>query len=153
MPSGTNPVELILSEMSTQTKVLNFGSSLSFVGRRDFNPLDIKEASRQMAAFGLQKGSEYTEIFNYNIQKMDEAGILDSLAQEHFSRGSTSLATGVEEAVPLGYDNVLFPCLVLVCGCGLSLLIFGGEIIGRVLKKPKIVHGARTAWLLDEISQ
>ena len=132
--SGTTPFEQILSEMSRETKVLNFGSSLSFVGRHDFYPLDIKEASRQMVAFGLQKGSEYIDIFNYNIQKMDEAGILDSLAEEYFSKQTTS-QTAVEEAISLGYDNVLFPCLVLVSGCAFSLFIFSSEIIGRVIEK------------------
>ena len=116
-----------------------------------------------MVAFGLQKGSEYTEIFNYNIQKMDEAGILDSLAQEHFSKQTTShmqdtLNYGqmaVEKAISLGYDNVLFPCLVLVCGCAFSLLICACEIIGRVLKKPESENdlGRRTSCTLDEVSQ
>ena len=78
--SGTSPFELIVGEMSREAKVLNFGSSLSFVGRSDFYPLDIKESSRQMVAFGLQKESEYVEIFNHNIQRMDEAGILGQIA-------------------------------------------------------------------------
>ena len=136
-PSGTNPVEHIMSEMSGEPKTLNFGSSLTFVGRHEFYPLDIKEASRQMVAFGLQKGSEYTEIFNYNIQKMDEAGILDSLAKEHISTQTPSQTTGVEEPISLGYDNVLFPCIVLVSGCALSVMIFAGETIGRLLNKSK----------------
>ena len=69
------------------------------------------------------------------------------MAQEHFSKRPVASQAAVEEAVPLGYDNVLFPCLVLVSGCAFSLLIFAGEIMGRFLKKKEIAHGTRMAWL------
>ena len=69
----------------------------------------------------MQEDSEYKKLFNYNLQKLYDAGILDYLAQKYMtSKGS--LAT-IKEAVPLGYDNVIFPSLLLFTGILASLLI------------------------------
>ena len=69
----------------------------------------------------MQEDSEYKKLFNYNLQKLYDAGILDYLAQKYMTT-KESLAT-IKETVPLGYDNVIFPSLLLFTGILASLLI------------------------------
>ena len=132
---GTSDAELLINKMSQESKTLIFQSSLSFFGRSDFYPMSIKEAVTKLVAFGLQQDSEYRQLFNYNLQKLHDAGILDYLARMYMpTQGSLG---AIEEAVPLGYDNVLFPSLVMFTGIFSSLLIVCFEKIGRFITNRK----------------
>ena len=48
---GTSDAELLINKMSEEPKLLIFQSSLTFYGREDFYPLNIKEALTKMVAF------------------------------------------------------------------------------------------------------
>ena len=147
--SGTNFPELIANEMSKKPRILNFGSSLSFVGRRDIYPLQIKESLRQMVAFALQKDSEYKELFNHNMHKLNEAGILDNLAQKYLPN-QRSLQADIE-AVSLGYDNVLFPSLIMLIGIAFSILISCIEKARRMMGMSVGVFKSKTVWVKQGI--
>ena len=131
---GTSYPELLANTMSRESsKVLNFGSSLSFVGRREFYPLVIKESLLQMVAFALQQDSEYKELFNHHLKKLNEKGILDKLAEMYMPKRNTPQT--ILEAIPLGYDNVLFPSLLMLIGIMSSLLIVCLESVGGHFKR------------------
>ena len=120
--AGTSYPELIAKTMSEESsKVLNFGSSLSFAGSREFYPLTITESLTQMVSFALQQDSEYRELFNHHLKKLDEKGILDILGEKYLPKRTTPQY--MLEAIPLGYDNVLFPSLVMFLGISFSLLM------------------------------
>ena len=134
---GTSYPELIAETMSVEkSRVLNFGSSLSFAGRSEFYPLVIQESLTQMVAFALQQDSEYRELFNYNLKKFDEKGILDKLIEVYMPKHHTPQT--IMEAIPLGYDVVLFPSLVMLMGIACSLLLVIVEKIGRCVKYEKV---------------
>ena len=141
---GTSYPDLIAEKMSVEkSAVLNFGSSLSFAGHSEFYPLVIQESLTQMVAFALQQDSEYKELFNYNLKRLDEKGILDKLIEVYMPKHHTPQT--ILEAIPLGYDNVLFPSLVMLMGIASSLLLVIVEKIGRCVKYEKVQNKA-AAW-------
>ena len=149
--AGTNFPDLLAKTMSQESsKVLNFGSSLSFAGRREFYPLVIKESLTQMVAFGLQQDSEYRELFNHHLKKLNEEGILDKLADMYMPKRNSPQT--ILEAIPLGYDNVFFPSLVMFIGILSSLLMVCLEKIGRYayIKKSEKLRDRAMAWVIQD---
>ena len=142
--------ELIEEAMSAETsRVLNFGSSLRFAENSQFYPLVIQESQTQMVAFALQQNSEYRELFNFHLKKLDEGGILDKLAEMCMPKRYASQI--ILEAIPLGYDNVLFPSLVMFMGITSSLLMVILEKIGIWIKSGRVQNRAE-AWIPGDAS-
>ena len=146
----TSDTELVEEAMSAETsRVLNFGSSLRFADNSQFYPLVIQESRTQMVAFALQHDSEYRELFNFHLKKLDEGGILDKLAEMCMPKRYTPRI--ILEAIPLGYDNVLFPSLVMFMGITSSLLMVILEKIGRCIKSGRVQNKAE-AWITEDAS-
>ena len=101
-----------------------------------FYPLTITESLTQMVSFALQRDSEYRELFNHHLRKLDEKGILDKLAEIYLPERNAPQT--LLKAIPLGYDIVLFPSLVMFLGISSSLLMLCLERIGRCFKKSQI---------------
>ncbi len=79
----------------------------------------MKDALYGHIAFGLQKGSEFYDIFNYYLLKMEQSGFLDMLHQkwlENPYKDDTKSSFDGNTTLALGYDNVLFPFLGLGWG-------------------------------------
>ena len=71
-------------------------------------------------AWAFQKDSEFVELFNYHIQKMDEGGLLNQLQKTIYKKETGEDKCNVE-MIMIGYENVAFPCLVLVSGFVLAM--------------------------------
>ena len=89
-------------------------------------------ASCNILGIGLQKHSEFRELFNYELLKLTESGILFKMQHIWLERG-IPITTGAEHAptsvVSLSYDNLLFPFFILVGGTIMALIGFGCEKI------------------------
>ena len=127
------------------SKVLNFGSSLSFVGRKEFYPLIIKESLTQMVAFALQQDSEYRELFNHHLKELDEKGILYKMAKTYNPRRNNHGT--ILEAISLGYNNVWFTSLIMLLGISASLLLACVEKIKSSIEKSEKPQKRVMAWV------
>ena len=62
----------------------------------------------------MQKDSEYLELINYKLHSLDQGGLKYRTWQKWTQKALNTY--GVDDAVSLGYDNVLFPFFFLVWG-------------------------------------
>ena len=115
------------SEILNKAKTLLLGVSSYFIIIDGVYALDLEQQSTLLLSFGLQKNSEYTQIFSHHLQKMDESGLLHRLAQKW---GIKSVSKPkVSGAIPLGYENVLFPFIGVVIGTIIALTILFCEML------------------------
>ena len=84
------------------------------------NLISLQDGLGNPLAWAFQKDSEFVELFNYHIQKMDEGGLLNQLQKTIYKKETGEDKCNVE-MIMIGYENVAFPCLVLVSGFVLAL--------------------------------
>ena len=79
----------------------------------------IESAPQEFANFfvsiGLQKNSEYVEMFDYHITKMQENGIVARFKHK-WMYNTDKNNYGMAEAVTLDFENMVFPFMCLVVG-------------------------------------
>ncbi len=135
-------------------------------------PLKLDEAQSSSNAFGFQKNSEFTDLFNYHIIKMEKNGIMRRFIDKLFSywRNNSSdrierkwktkynAEYGVEDAPSLGFDMVLWPFGLLVVGAITSPLILlllekpykkCTEVLARSKEPSSTMSGESTNNFLD----
>ena len=95
--------------------------------------LDIDEAVTFYKAIAVQKDSEFFTVLNHRIQMMIENGKINRLKQKW--RGEHDSKYGMEEAIELGYEHVLFPFASLAVGIILALPMLLGEICYKIMRK------------------
>ena len=143
---GVSYPELLAQTMYKESsKVLNFGSSLSFVGKKEFYPLIIRESLTQLVAFALQQDSEYRELFNHQLKKLDEKGILYKMAKTYIPKRNNHGT--IMEAIPLGWYNVWFPSLIVFLGISASMLFACVEKIKSSIEKSEKPQKRVMAWV------
>ena len=75
-------------------------------------------------------------MFDFHLLKMKESGVVDKILTRYYPDPPQTF--GVTDANPLGYDNLIFPALVLSFGmCG---------ALGVVLME-KLMRQARKTWM------
>ena len=116
-----NSVEEAKERMMKNGDVLYFGSSATFAKDPDIIVLNLPDALYGYFAFGFRKNSQYSALFNYHLFKLEERGFLAKL-RERWTSPKSKASTTSTEAAALGYDNVLFPFLILAFGLILGLL-------------------------------
>ncbi len=133
-------------KMLDDPSVIMYGSEFSFVGDRRFLPLlGLDDAKVDYAAFAVAKDSEFYGPLNQQMINLYETGMLDFLNTKWvFAREPQDVCgNGAEsqgEAEPLGYDNLIFPCLVLSFGFMLAVaMIILEKLAGfQGFKKPVV---------------
>lgn len=85
--------------------------------------LKMDDATYSLTSFGLQKNSEFRQIFNHFLQKQLEHGIIKRLYRKHHNSLYVHKEFGMPEPQPLGYDNVMFPYILLGGSLVASLLM------------------------------
>ncbi len=77
-------------------------------------------------AFGLQKDSEFKDILNYHINKLRQAGILKLLVHQWIKQEKPddwSHRIFQDNAMPLGYENLFFPTMILLAGVSFGMFV------------------------------
>ncbi len=96
-------------------KHLMFGTDLlpGLDGR--FVALDIEDAYKGQLAFGLRKNSEFTDLFNYHLHRMEVAGLLSRIRRKWGGNipGKDEGRSDGEAANALDYSRVSFPFSLL----------------------------------------
>ena len=77
--------------------------------------LDIQEFANFYVSIGLQKNSELVEMFDYQIIKMQENGIIARFKHKWMYNTDKNYY-GMAEAVTLEFENLIFPFMCLVVG-------------------------------------
>lgn len=79
--------------------------------------------------FGLQKGSEFKEVFDYHIHRMEEMGLMRLWKQKFNKRRSNTKTVQQSNflAQALGFENVIFPFLAMAIGMFFSISLAGIE--------------------------
>ena len=69
-------------------------------------------------------------MFDYHLLKMKESGVVDKLLTRYMPDPPQTI--GTPDAVPLGYDNLIFPALVLSFGtCGALAIVLMERLVRR----------------------
>ena len=101
-----------------------YRDTVEFKANQSFIILPMTDAVRYESSFGLQKNSEFTPLFKYYIAKMDETGVLDTLRLKNLPKAISN--SNAAKSITLGFNNVLFPFLILEFGMifGILLMFF-----------------------------
>lgn len=92
-------------------------------------PLYIIETRNIPQTLSFQEDSELLALFNHNILKMRESGIINRIKTSR--NGNPDRFYGMSDAVVIGYENILFPFACLALGSLLALSISLVETIVR----------------------
>ena len=77
----------------------------------------------------MQRESEYLGLINHKLHALDQGGLKYRTWQKWTKRALETY--GVDDAISLGYDNVLFPFLFLVWGVPGALACLACEMVLR----------------------
>ena len=98
----------------TRKNTLLFDSTMTVVSNKRYVDLEITDGVSGQLAWAFQKGSEFTEFFSHHFLKLQESGVLLKIVRDWTYSPSESY--WVPDAISLGYDNTLFPFLILLGG-------------------------------------
>jgi hypothetical protein len=80
------------------------------------------------------KNSEFTDLFNYHLLKMEQSGLTHIILKRW--RKQPTDVFGAPESITLGYNNTLFPFLLVSTGAIVAGIIalyeFAKEVISRI---------------------
>ncbi len=129
-PSGIRDVLL------KSPKTALYTSSYMFMGDTKLKTLtELDDTLNDLLAFALQKNSELLGLFNHNMVKLYETGVLDFLRHKWISSRSLDKAlrfgggSKVNESSALGYVNLATPALILVVGMFMGVLTVATEAV------------------------
>ena len=141
--SVENGVEFAVDTADVRRQIgqgmLYFGGRLSTGEIEGSVALNLEEHTKTFEGFGLPKNSEFGGLINHHLVNLRESGVLHQMiAVNILNRKPAEIAATptAEEAIQLGYPNLLFPFLFLVAGILAALFVFGPlEKTIKVLKK------------------
>ena len=100
--------------------------------QRYFNQLfalKMDDAVYGIMTMGLQKDSEFLQLFNHNILKQLETGFSRRLYRQYHAGFFTNENFELNESQPLGFSHVMFCFILLALGICLSTMITIMELI------------------------
>ena len=110
--------------LESETKALLFQSTGMLLGKDSVaEPLKLHDMMDENWGFGLQKDSEFREIFNFYLLKLEQTGAIEKLKSK-WLRKKKEQEVILDSAAALGYGNLVFPFVILVFG------MFGGIALG-----------------------
>jgi len=108
-----------------------FESSLTFINQPGVDILyHLDEAHPYQLAIALAKDSDLTALFNYNIIKLYQSGLMEKLRHKWFagmSPGDRSGRIFVQGFSPIGWTNLIFPLFVFFSGIISCAILFTVE--------------------------
>ena len=94
----------------------------------------LKLSEISQIGWGVQPDSEYVEAVNFHLAKLDESGVTYRLWQQWTYQPLEKF--GFEEAISLGYDNIIFPFFFLLFGIpGGAFISLMEKLISRLSRK------------------
>ena len=133
MQSYSEAIRRILSE----DRVIYFGGKPSMMKKIYEQKLHCKIGippdmlkTKMSLALGFKKDSQYLPVFNHYLIKMSEAGVLEKMWKEAFvdTRDDTFDCES-QQLVPISFEDIGAPFVLLVSLVGLALLFLCSELI------------------------
>ncbi len=116
----------LLDDLLNDEDSVAYADFLTFIHNDRLSVMyDFKEAVVSRTGLGLREQSDLRELFNYEILKMFESGLLQQYKFRLFGDKPPDYATRifVDEASPIGYENMTFLILLLLSGIVFALLL------------------------------
>ena len=135
-----NPKQLTKDAKDTRSKLFKGEKTLVFSEEISFllgelnrvKMLRIDEQISRQAGWGIQADSEYLELLNYWLQKLEETGVRERMWNNWTYQASEEF--WFEEPAQLGFGNLIFVFLWILGGICMSCLVF---IFEKVVNKAK----------------
>jgi hypothetical protein len=115
----------------TRKNTLLFDSTMMVVSNKRYVDLEITDGVNGQVAWAFQKESEFTDFFNYHLLKLQERGVMHKIVRDWSYSPSESY--WVPDAISLGYDNTLFPFLILLGGIVAAALFILIEVYDKCM--------------------
>ena len=133
-------------KLSQDPKNVHIGSRLNTFDLGDqYVAVKVPGTWTDHLAFGLRKDSDLKALFDREILKMYESGVMEKLLRKWTSAGGESTVQEGEGPAPLGYENVSFPFFALVGVAGMAVLIAVAEKLAAVYGGKRISVGTFSA--------
>ena len=114
-------------------------------------PLNMDDAVYQSNTLGLQKDSEFLQLFNHYIMKAYETGFFKRLFRKYYINLFIKENYEMVEPLPLGFNNVMFLFICLATGVCLSIIMVLLELTLITVKKlPKHRKWAASTRIREE---
>ena len=110
--------------------------------------LSLDDDGYALSSIILLKDSEFFPLFNYYLLKLYEHGIEKWIYRRHYMVFFTNEQFGITEALPLGYNNVMFTFICLGIGICISLLFATIERMAK--RKPGYKKNRLYAWTITK---
>ena len=124
--SATDMIEYMLSK----PKVLMWTHNSIASGDKRLRLLNIMDSVPTPGAHAYPKGSELRPMLDFHLLKMKESGVVDRIAMRYMPEPPRDI--GVPDAQQLGYDNLIFPALILSFGtCGALAVVLVERLVRR----------------------
>jgi ABC-type amino acid transport substrate-binding protein len=114
IPEAFDTPMVALDRVLTEEKTLFFASPIYVYNDERFVALKLSDSISGTIAWAFQKDSEFVDIFNHYLHKMQEYGIMDKMSKDWNDKATTYVGTA--DSVSLGFENTLFPFLLLFGG-------------------------------------
>ena len=116
--------------------------AMNIIGDTDsFESIVMEDTIWSQIGWGVQQDSEYLGLINYKLHALDQGGLKYRMWQEWTYQALETY--GVEDAISLGYDNVMFPFFFLVWGIPVAVVFLLCEVVLR-RPSPKLTS---LAWM------
>ena len=92
----------------------------------------IRQGVNSKYSIALQPDSEFKEVFDYEIKKMTQSGILRRIWSSWYLIFENERQDGSAEAVALGFTNVFIPFNICGLGVVIALMLVAFEKLLRV---------------------
>ncbi len=119
--------EFAKKQQQNPSKAVFFNSIFSTTKHKNFLFLrNFDDAASSQLAFGLQKDSELRDMFNYHLNKLRQSGVLKLLMHKWVKEEKPddwSHRIFQDDAMPLGYENLFFPTMILLVGVSLGMFL------------------------------
>ncbi|TRY72125.1 hypothetical protein TCAL_09051 [Tigriopus californicus] len=120
----------VISMVSTNEKILYFASILPYrLPNSPVTILSLVDMVDDAQGFGFQKNSEFLELFDFHILKLEESGVARRIRSELFPIANQDVS--VNAGITLGFENLIFPFLMLFVGIGISALFVLSEFVRK----------------------
>ena len=103
--------------------MMYLGPRLPYKMKTEFNVLDLEDMIPTPVAMAFPPNSELRTTVNTFLMKIREIGILDKLRRKWMPVLSDNNKDEEQSATVLGFENLVFPFLVLTFGTGLAVIL------------------------------
>jgi ABC-type amino acid transport substrate-binding protein len=112
--SIVNSDDEALGKVLTEAKTLLFSDGVLVFGDTRYVALNMIDSIKISMSWGLQNNSELADFFNHYLINMQQNGVMNRINRNWKYQATEDFS--FEDAISLGYENTLFPFLLLLLG-------------------------------------